>query len=216
MLQRDEQQGQIVGPRLANVPPRVSDLRPAIRQENTEPITGHDKNRRVDLPVRERLAEVDKVDDDQIAASGELNLDAEANARSVRGMALGPVHVAGLLLRPARGALKARIDELPHSSPAVSVSHFLHAQRKILQDAPQLIEQRREAEALYPLANAVVRLLLDDAGHSVNRNAERRVGVHEGPRQTMRNGRLQRGEVAFEPLADSRCRRDLGPKPVSL
>lgn len=127
MLESDQKQRQIVCARLTDVPFRVSDGGTAIGEEDAESVTGYDEDRDVDLAISQRLPEVDEVDDDEVATGGELYLDADADTGAIDGQTFGPVYVAGLLLRPAAGALDAVVDQPPYRSAAVGIAPFLNA-----------------------------------------------------------------------------------------
>lgn len=158
----------------------------SVRKRPTQPIARDDENRHIDLPVDHGLSEVDQIDHDQVASGGELNFYTDAHPRSIHCDALRPVDVSGLLLRPTGRAVESLVDQPAYGSPSVGVARLLHAEVESLQDVAEFIQERSEAEALYPLPNAVIRLLFDDPAHLVNGNAKGGVRLDEDPREDLR------------------------------
>lgn len=132
MFERYEHQGKVVGPRLSDVPLRVRHPGTSIRQKDSELVAGHDESPDIDFSPHKCLSEMYHVDDNEITAREELNLDSDAHSRTIHDAACHPINVACYFLGPRVG--KSIIEQLADSSSTVRISLFFHLQPEIDQD----------------------------------------------------------------------------------
>ncbi|HXH82695.1 MAG TPA: GNAT family N-acetyltransferase [Candidatus Tectomicrobia bacterium] len=69
VLDREQQKRKVVAARFSHVRPSVGDLGTTVGEEHAEPVARHDEHCDIDLSFGDRLAEVNDVDDDEVAAS---------------------------------------------------------------------------------------------------------------------------------------------------
>ena len=138
MLQRPDEQREILDTRLAGMPLRISHIRPAICQESCKPVARDYEQAKIDLATYDRAPKVDEIYDYQVASGRELHLDSHTHSRALDSSTLRPIDVTRLFLGPTASSLEAFVDQPADRCTAIRVLLFLHAKLKIGQDAPNL------------------------------------------------------------------------------
>jgi hypothetical protein len=111
---------------------------------------------------------MEQVDGDQIAPTGNLNFDTDADVpgTTVYGLALDPVNAAGFLLHPTVRILKSFVDHRPDGASAVCVSLLFNQQLETRYDRADVCEEFIKTEPFNEIFGSVKSLLVNDFWHT--------------------------------------------------
>jgi hypothetical protein len=108
----------------------VRETRNSVCKEKRKRIRGCHDYPDVNAANRKFVPKMSDVNDQQIASSGELNLDSQTEIHTIDSTTLGPIHATRGSVFPPLSLLEPLVQELSDRRSTVSVPTFLHAQVK--------------------------------------------------------------------------------------
>ena len=165
VVKTKNQQRKVFCPCRAHVTNGIREFRAAIGQVVAQFVVRNDQDSDVDVAVGERIAKMANVHHQQVASGRDLNLNANADAGTVDGVAFRPIDGSAFLNQPPAGLSESVIEDLADGSAAVCVFRLLHEQLEAREYLGQFLKKWRQAEALDTHQDIRIFALLGDLRH---------------------------------------------------